>query len=487
MHSKHILKDTEAVNPNSPGQPADPKGEFARCRWFTRGWTLQELIAPPEIYFYNATWKRVGTKSKLWRSLSHITGVQQIALEDPRRIFGNEFSVARKMSWAANRSTSRKEDIAYCLLGIFNVNMPLLYGEGLSAFTRLQEEIIKISNDQSLFAWEHADGLPSHGNLLASHPRNFSNGATIMQWRNCPALWKQSYTLTNTGLHVSIPLLERPSDRTTIAPLRCYYQDNLKALIGLPLTAQESGRSYHLRFQWPRLALTEDITKVDIDKPVEDICILHNRNLSIPAAAVRQPHSALVSILPPDGDDAQLVRYSLNLEEFSPREFWSLGTCTFVPKDGSHYIFEYKSNGKAIYGSFFVTVTCDGQLVTRDVVVAFGYTFGFINEPKGYKHLIWLQVLRASRGTIFDAKAFLDAHLSDGEPATTLKMTGSLLVDDKVRLEAQISKGTILSTRAMSITVKLVHDTASDLDTTGDATPSQLPGRKATLTPDSPQ
>ena len=62
--------------------------------------------------------------------------------------------MARRMLWASARKTSRKEDIAYCLLGIFGVNMPLLYGGGEKAFARLQEEVLKITEDQSIYAWE---------------------------------------------------------------------------------------------------------------------------------------------------------------------------------------------------------------------------------------------------------------------------------------------------------------------------------------------
>ena len=70
-----------------------------------------------------------------------------------------ECCVVERMSWAAMRSTQRPEDVAYCLLGIFNVNMAILYGEGeAGAFRRLQDEIIKNSFDQTLFAWRRPSG-----------------------------------------------------------------------------------------------------------------------------------------------------------------------------------------------------------------------------------------------------------------------------------------------------------------------------------------
>jgi hypothetical protein len=108
--------------------------EFRKSRWFTRGWTLQELIASSTVIFLNEEWQDVGTKSSLRRVISEITGIP-IGI-----LFGDDLeraSVAQKMSWAAKRETSRIEDRAYCLMGIFGIHMPLLYGEGHRAFVRL--------------------------------------------------------------------------------------------------------------------------------------------------------------------------------------------------------------------------------------------------------------------------------------------------------------------------------------------------------------
>ncbi|RYP37446.1 hypothetical protein DL767_002919 [Monosporascus sp. MG133] len=125
--------------------------KLERSRWFTRGWTLQELIAPAEVAFYSMDWDYIGTKSELSASISSVTKIDASFLDSKNLVSA---SVAQKMSWAAHRETSRIEDIAYCLLGIFDVNMPLIYGEGMKAFQRLQEEIMKsYPMDYSLFAW----------------------------------------------------------------------------------------------------------------------------------------------------------------------------------------------------------------------------------------------------------------------------------------------------------------------------------------------
>ena len=120
--------------------------------WFSRGWTLQEMIAPRNVQFFNEGWESIGNKKMLAHTLSRITGVPSHILADG--FSSNRPCVAQTISWAANRTTTRVEDRAYSLLGLLDVNMPMLYGEGRKAFHRLQLEIIRASNDQSIFAWD---------------------------------------------------------------------------------------------------------------------------------------------------------------------------------------------------------------------------------------------------------------------------------------------------------------------------------------------
>ncbi|KAH7119703.1 hypothetical protein B0J11DRAFT_534424 [Dendryphion nanum] len=141
--------------------------KFAKCRWWKRGWTLQELIAPVNVEFYSASWVELGTKRSMEKNISHITGVNTTVLTGSEPFY---FTVAVRMTWAAGRETSRVEDQAYCLMGIFGVNMPLLYGEGHRAFVRLQEEIMRINEDYTIFAWTAG---PSYQGLLATSPDLF--------------------------------------------------------------------------------------------------------------------------------------------------------------------------------------------------------------------------------------------------------------------------------------------------------------------------
>jgi hypothetical protein len=115
------------------------ESDFRKSRWFTRGWTLQELLAPPSVEFFSREGNRLGDKTSLERQIHKITGIADSAL---RGAALSQFSVDERFSWIERRQTTRKEDKAYSLLGIFDVFMPLIYGEGeKNAFKRLKASI----------------------------------------------------------------------------------------------------------------------------------------------------------------------------------------------------------------------------------------------------------------------------------------------------------------------------------------------------------
>ncbi|KAM0745279.1 hypothetical protein ACQRIT_000663 [Beauveria bassiana] len=151
------------------------KATFQESEWFERGFTLQELLAPAEVYFLDDQWNDIGTKASLRNAVSLRTGIPSDILSGIADI--DTASIAQRMSWAASRKTSRLENRAYCLMGIFGVNMPLIYVEGERAFTRLQEETMKISDDQSIFAWESSD---TRTGLLATSPAAFARSKNIV-------------------------------------------------------------------------------------------------------------------------------------------------------------------------------------------------------------------------------------------------------------------------------------------------------------------
>jgi hypothetical protein len=211
-----------------------------KARWFTRGWTLQELLAPWYIKFYDCNWDFLGGR---WRRVEHggihcfsspwypfikgsvqgdrtfpnllseITNIDIGVLRTTASI--DRTSVARRMSWAAHRVTTRKEDMAYCLLGIFDVNMPLLYGEGEKAFARLQAAIMASTDDHTLFAWNY--GINSthsrrrDNGCMALSVSEFKNGHLLSRYRHDGSDFTTSHhSLTNLGVHITLPVIELP-------------------------------------------------------------------------------------------------------------------------------------------------------------------------------------------------------------------------------------------------------------------------------------
>jgi hypothetical protein len=145
---------------------------FEESAWFTRGWTLQELLAPVNLQFYDQHWVSIGSRAELRAAITRITDIPSVTLYLGLNAQNDKFCAASKFSWAARRQTTRVEDIAYCLLGLFQVSMPLIYGEGARAFHRLQEAILHNSADLTVFAWS----TPSHGlydNYFAPSPQYF--------------------------------------------------------------------------------------------------------------------------------------------------------------------------------------------------------------------------------------------------------------------------------------------------------------------------
>ncbi|KAI0329523.1 HET-domain-containing protein [Cubamyces sp. BRFM 1775] len=169
-----FLEDVPDVSFASPGVlSGEADFRFTHSRWHTRGWTLQELIAPKRVVFLSHNWSIIGSKLFLATTLHRATGVDVAILTGEAAL--ESISVARRMSWASTRQTTRIEDQAYSLMGIFGVYMPTIYGEGQNAFLRLQQEIIKSTPDQSIFAW----GPRSSHTFVATE-----GDAALSQWES---------------------------------------------------------------------------------------------------------------------------------------------------------------------------------------------------------------------------------------------------------------------------------------------------------------
>ncbi|KAE9372675.1 HET-domain-containing protein [Stipitochalara longipes BDJ] len=206
-----------------------------KSRWFTRGWTLQELIAPSSVIFFNQHWGDLGTKESLNTLITDITRINGEVLRDADKL--EAFSVAQKMSWASMRETTRVEDIAYCLLGIFGVHIPMLYDEGKHAFIRLQEEIMRITPDHSIFAWTHRPNLygdNSHG-LLALSPYWFVNSGKIVQSTESNV---SPFSTTNKGIHLYLRIKNHGESNHYFAVLDCHYVGNDTERLGIYIRKQ---------------------------------------------------------------------------------------------------------------------------------------------------------------------------------------------------------------------------------------------------------
>ncbi|KAL7925178.1 ankyrin repeat-containing domain protein [Trichoderma austrokoningii] len=188
---------------------------FQESEWFTRGWTLQELLAPSDIHFVDDTWQCIGTKTTRQQDISDCTGIPVNILCGDDDL--DTASVAQRMSWASKRKTQRLEDRAYCLMGIFGIYMPLIYGEGEQAFLRLQEEIMKISHDDSLFAWKSSD---SRGGLLATSPEAFEDSGDIIQF-NLFNDHNAAFTINSRGIHLKAHFMGIGPQRLGLAILHC--------------------------------------------------------------------------------------------------------------------------------------------------------------------------------------------------------------------------------------------------------------------------
>ncbi|OQN96246.1 hypothetical protein B0A48_17808 [Cryoendolithus antarcticus] len=179
--------------------------KFGNSTWFSRGWTLQELLAPTRVVFFNQRYVCLGNKEGLAAWIARYSGIPMEYIVRPSDVLNSSYgrypSVAGRMSWAARRTTTREEDQAYCLLGVFGVNMPLLYGEGRKAFGRLQEEIMRSIDDFSILAWDDGSLFDLSGGLMASDPSDFKHSGHqgIMHASGSEIL---KCSMTNRGLEV---------------------------------------------------------------------------------------------------------------------------------------------------------------------------------------------------------------------------------------------------------------------------------------------
>ncbi|KAG8805657.1 hypothetical protein FRC17_005403 [Serendipita sp. 399] len=193
--------------------------EMKQDPWFTRGWTLQELLAPRQFAFYSKGWKQITRsnsekgpigevdqkeakgEASLWVQVASITGIDignLLNFEPGLR------DISKRMKWAARRKTTRIEDMAYCLIGIFNINLSIAYGEKEGAFYRLQVEILQNSDDVSLFDWQGPRSI--HNSMLAASPACFSEALGLRKITLLPASDDPTFAQTNVGIRIPLAI-----------------------------------------------------------------------------------------------------------------------------------------------------------------------------------------------------------------------------------------------------------------------------------------
>lgn len=285
------------VRPSSRSRPDAVSRRLARSRWFTRGWTLQELVAPPHLEFYDSEWNLIDTKAALATTLEEVTSI-------PARLFSGAWqkvcasgmagqslqllSVAQRLSWAASRQTTRPEDLAYCLMGLFGVHMPLLYGEGEEkAFVRLQAEIASNTNDQSLFAW--GAWYDSNGcekllcySLFAPRPSCFAGLQDIRATTRYSSVldWTPPFEMLNDGyLRIKLRVCENVDgdvegfmDNDHVAFLECDVRGDLETVVGLFLKRLDDAGGIRRYVRIDRL-LGRFPRHLALESPLQDILL----------------------------------------------------------------------------------------------------------------------------------------------------------------------------------------------------------------------
>lgn len=246
------------------GTEETPLWRLESSVWFTRGWTLQELVAPKRVRFYSRDWAEIGFcgySLELRRDLTYeVSEITSIPVEVLRSdVLVHHRSLAERISWLRRRTTTREEDMAYCAMGLLGINMPLLYGEGSRAWNRLQDEINRTTNDESIFTWTGTSSrwppfavVP----IVAPSASSFSDHKTGRIADSTFRFPRLPWTMTNQGLELRLkagtahkiavgPRSTRGLGRTMlIIPLNCYFETPTMGITGflvLVLVSQPCG------------------------------------------------------------------------------------------------------------------------------------------------------------------------------------------------------------------------------------------------------
>lgn len=222
---------------------------LSKCSWFKHVWMLPHLIFSPMLHFYDAQWNHIGGKAELIPEISRLTSIDEGVLRNSDSL--EDCSNCTKMSWAAGLSADPIEDTAYSLIGIFNVNLSINYGEGMDSFYRLQEEVSRKSTDYSLLAWQPQTNQPYRG-LLAHSPLEYSHFRN--KSKAFPNL-KGDLTINSDGIHVQAGIGARGSE------------------LLLPLYTSNGATMWIVLALWDGLFVRNCTETILVDDKVSNFCI----------------------------------------------------------------------------------------------------------------------------------------------------------------------------------------------------------------------
>jgi len=319
------MDDVENADPYKKGS------SFRKSAWFERGWTLQELIAPPKVMFFAKDWSLIGDRNELAGLIEEITNIQQRVLKRSSNAFDlHRFSVATKMSWAANRQTTKVEDRAYSLLGIFGINMPTIYGEGERAFERLQKKILKLTDDQSIFAWGKYRMKMSEKSvfsMIATSPDHFSGSRDIASQdyeeqvlQKYGGFPNPEYSLSNFGLKIQLLVFCVPGlTNVHLAVLKCRHQQDTKAVV---MFLGSQAKSSFAPVRHSRISFNGQLTHITN--------VAHMR-LELKHLWICGTEQQLQSVVAPKEVSLRFPERYLPLDDTYPREFWRKeGTSRYI-------------------------------------------------------------------------------------------------------------------------------------------------------------
>ncbi|KAK4892930.1 hypothetical protein LTR27_008658 [Elasticomyces elasticus] len=232
--NRTLTGDDDAVDIEyrSPVYNVERAQQFRRSRWFRRGWTLQELLAPRRVVFYSKDWTVFDDSPDLLPTVSEITNIPEAVLRHEKRLA--ECSYAQRLSWAYGRETNLIEDQAYSLIGILDICMPPSYGEGSRAFKRLQHHVLDEEDGMSGLAWNSQD--PAQSSCLLA--------PALECFRGCGDVERRTLGQTTVKIHRTIiglsgcfPAILRSSavGEHIYIPLNCYHSGEPDKVLALSL------------------------------------------------------------------------------------------------------------------------------------------------------------------------------------------------------------------------------------------------------------